>query len=100
MLKLKLRFIFILSLLITSFSVFADTAYPKITLTSSTVELVDINKADVKTLAKLKGVGEVKAKAIVNYRKKIGKFTSLEQLKKIKGIGEKVIIENKSKLTI
>lgn len=97
---LKLRLLFILSLLIPSYSALADTAYPKISTSQSSMQKVDINKADVKTLSSLKGVGKIKAEAIIAYRKKVGKFTSLKELKKIKGIGDKVIRENKSMLTM
>lgn len=57
---------------------------------------VNVNTADAKTLAhSLDGVGEKRAQAIVEYRttKKVA-FKSLEDLKKVKGLGDKVIKKN------
>ncbi len=49
---------------------------------------VDINTATVAELATLPGIGESKAKAIVEYRA-ADPFRSVEDLKKVKGIGDK-----------
>ena len=46
---------------------------------------VNINKASVKELMKIKGINASKAKAIVAYRKKHGNFKSLDDLSKVKG---------------
>ncbi len=55
-------------------------------------EPVNINKANAKTIAEsLKGIGIVKAKEIVKYRKKNGPFKSLADLANVKGIGEKTV---------
>jgi competence protein ComEA len=58
---------------------------------------IDINKASVKELSSLKGIGEKKAKAIVAYRKKEC-FKSVRDLTKVKGIGPKFIENNKGKI--
>ncbi len=64
-------------------------------------ELVNINKADAATLQQnLVGIGEVKAKAIVNYRKKNGAFSSLDDLMAVEGIGAKTIAKNKKYLSL
>ncbi len=55
------------------------------------VRKVNINKADIETLVKLPGIGPVKAKAIIDYREKIGKFKSLDEITKVKGIGKKTM---------
>lgn len=53
--------------------------------------IVNINKADAKTFSHyLMGIGPVKAKAIIAYRSKNGKFKDIKELLKIEGIGEKV----------
>ncbi len=52
-------------------------------------QLISINTADVAELTKLDGIGEVLAKRIVDYREKIGGFTSLKQLQSVSGIGSK-----------
>lgn len=62
---------------------------------------VDINKADVATLSKeLKGVGAAKAKAIVDYRTKNGSFKSVDELLKVKGIGEKLLEQNRGNIQL
>ena len=60
---------------------------------------VDINSADAVTLAReLSDVGLVKAEAIVAYRDAHGPFTSLDDLAKVKGIGPRVIEENRERI--
>jgi len=49
---------------------------------------VDINTASAAELATLPGIGDSKAKAIVEYRA-ADPFRSVEDLKKVKGIGDK-----------
>ena len=52
-------------------------------------ELVNLNQATLQDLRKVKGIGPVMAQKIIDYREKNGYFMSIEQLKKIDGIGEK-----------
>jgi competence protein ComEA len=60
---------------------------------------VDVNTADAKTLAReLDGVGKAKAEAIVSYREKNGPFRSADDLSKVKGLGKKLIEQNKANL--
>lgn len=60
---------------------------------------VDINTADARTLAKeLQGIGMAKAEAIVSYREKNGPFKSADDLAKVKGVGKKLVDQNKSNL--
>lgn len=61
---------------------------------------VDINNATVEEFASLKGVGTKKAEAIVEYRKTIKCFESLEALSSVKGIGEKTVEKNKADLVL
>jgi competence protein ComEA len=52
-------------------------------------KVVNLNKADANTLRYyLKGIGEVKADAIIQFRKNNGKFSSVNDLLKVPGIGE------------
>ena len=62
---------------------------------------VDINKADAATIAKeLKGIGLSRAQAIVAYREKNGAFKSADDLRKVKGIGAKVLEQNRSNIQV
>ena len=60
---------------------------------------VNINTADAKTLAReLDGIGKAKADAIVAYREKNGPFKTAEDLAKVKGLGKKLIEQNRANL--
>ena len=49
---------------------------------------VNINSASKEALMTLKGIGETTAEAIIEYRKE-NKFTKIEDIKNVKGIGDK-----------
>lgn len=51
---------------------------------------IDINTASVEQLQQLKGIGPSKAQAIVEDRERKGKFKRIEDIKRVKGIGEKL----------
>jgi competence protein ComEA len=55
---------------------------------STTIEL---NSATIEQLQGLPGIGESKARAIVELRTKLGRFRSVEQLTEVKGIGGKTL---------
>jgi len=64
-------------------------------------EKLNINTADVDHIAAgMTGVGESKAKAIVEYRKQHGKFKSIEDLTEVKGIGDSTVKKNRDNLTL
>ena len=50
--------------------------------------MVSINKGTLDELTKLTGIGESKAKAIIEYREKNGEFKNLEDIMNVSGIGE------------
>ncbi len=60
-------------------------------MAATALAAVNINKASVSEISQLKGIGEVKAQAIVDYREKHGAFASVADLAKVKGIGDKTI---------
>lgn len=72
----------------------------KPTQQSGTGVKVNINSATAKELQQLHGVGEKKALAIVEYRQQYGKFMSVDDLQKVKGIGPKFIEKNRNRLAI
>ena len=60
---------------------------------------VNVNKADAQTIAtSLDGIGLGKAQAIVAYRDAHGPFASFDDLAKVKGIGPRVIEENRERI--
>ncbi|MDD2494968.1 MAG: helix-hairpin-helix domain-containing protein [Tissierellia bacterium] len=60
---------------------------------------ININNASKEMLMTLEGIGEVYADRIIEYREKT-KFKSIEEIKKIKGIGDKTFENIKDKITI
>ena len=62
---------------------------------------VDLNSADASTLAReMRGIGESKARAIVEYRRIHGPFRSIDDLALVKGIGARTIERNRAKLRV
>lgn len=50
---------------------------------------INLNEATVQQLVKIKGIGQKYAERIVEYRENNGKFEKVEDVMKIKGIGKK-----------
>ncbi len=73
----------------------APTAAPSSSLASPsaspTSTLVDINTADETQLDALPGIGPALARRIVEYRASHGRFSSVDQLLEVSGIGEKTL---------
>ncbi len=61
---------------------------------------ININSAKEEELMTLTGIGETKARSIIEYRSKNGKFASIEQLAEVNGIGIKTVEKLKDKITI
>lgn len=60
---------------------------------------ISINTATKEELMKLKGIGESKAEDIIAYRNNNGLFKSVEDIKKVSGIGDKVFEKIKDQIT-
>lgn len=54
-------------------------------VSDATTTKLNINKATVKELMKVKGLNASKARAIVSYRKKHGDYKSIQDLAQVKG---------------
>ena len=60
---------------------------------------VNINSASLEELMTLTGIGESKAKDIISYRETNGPFTTIEDLKKVSGIGDSIFAKIKENIT-
>lgn len=60
---------------------------------------ININTADEVELMMLKGIGEAKAKAIIEYRE-AQSFETIEDIMKVSGIGEKTFENIKDRITV
>lgn len=60
---------------------------------------VNINTAKVEELEKIPGIGEAKAKSIIDYRNKFGNFKSIDDIQNVEGIGSKLYESIKIYLT-
>ncbi|MDH5436835.1 MAG: ComEA family DNA-binding protein [Gammaproteobacteria bacterium] len=68
---------------------------------TSLLAAININTADANQLASaMKGIGLSKAQAIVVYREQNGQFKSVEELSKVKGIGNKTVEKNRENLVV
>lgn len=61
---------------------------------------ININTAGVDELIKLEKIGPAYAKRIIEYREKHGPFEKIEDIIKVKGIGEKTFEAFKNKITV
>lgn len=61
--------------------------------------LININSASKEQLMTLAGIGEAKAKAIINYREKNGDFNGVEDIKKVSGIKDTLFESIKDQIT-
>lgn len=62
--------------------------------------LVNINTASEEVLLTLPGIGEGKAKGIIAYREKNGRFQSIEEIMKVEGIKEGLFHKVKDSITV
>ena len=67
---------------------------------ASSSEMININSATIEELKKLNGVGDGKAKSIIEYREQNGGFKSIEDLKNVKGFGGKMFEKIKDQIEV
>lgn len=65
----------------------------------SSSDLVNINTADAERLATLKGIGPALAQRIIDHREQNGAFKSIDEIKNVRGIGQKKFDAFKDKIT-
>ncbi len=62
---------------------------------------VNINSASAEVIAEvLDGIGLIKAEAIVRYRTEVGEFRDVYELANVKGVGERTVKLNESRITL
>ena len=62
--------------------------------------LININTATASQLTALNGIGESKAAAIGEYREQHGRFTTVDELLNVRGIGEKTLANIRGQITV
>ncbi|HVF63854.1 MAG TPA: helix-hairpin-helix domain-containing protein [Casimicrobiaceae bacterium] len=66
----------------------------------ATLAALNLNTATKDELVALPGIGPAKAQAIVDYRTQNGPFKSVDEIRKVKGIGEKLFLQIKPELAV
>jgi len=61
---------------------------------------IDINQAEAWLLEALPGIGEIRARAIIDYREQNGLFNNINELTKVKGIGATTYEKIKHLITV
>jgi competence protein ComEA len=69
----------------------ADTGADGVSSDPASPFPIPLNSATLEQLDLLPGIGPSKAAAILEYRQRVGKFTSVEDLLNVKGIGKKTL---------
>jgi len=69
-------------------------------ISTAALATVNLNSATKDELVALPGIGPSKAQAIIDYRTQNGPFRSVDEIRKVRGIGEKLFQQIKPELTI
>lgn len=62
--------------------------------------LLNLNRASAEDLESLPGIGAVLAQRVIGYRKSVGQFQTVEELREVKGIGSKKFDRIKPLVTV
>jgi competence protein ComEA len=76
------------------------TSKQTVTVATKPTGKISINKGTIKELTTLTGIGESKARKIIEYREKNGPFSKIEDIKKVSGIGESIFAKIKDDITL
>jgi len=69
-------------------------------VSTAALAAVNLNTASKDELVALPGIGPSKAQAIIDYRTQNGPFKSVDEVRKVRGIGEKLFQQIKPELSI
>ena len=72
----------------------------RVPVASGEEKLVNLNTASAAELSDLKGIGQAKAQVIVAYREKNGPFKSVDDLRQVSGIGDKLLEKLRPHVTV
>ena len=78
----------------------SENVIPEVITTDDNNSLININTATLNELITLPGIGESKAKAIIDYRTNNGLFLKTEDIVNVSGISEKIYESIKELITI
>ncbi|MFA9468879.1 helix-hairpin-helix domain-containing protein [Streptococcus sp. E24BD] len=67
---------------------------------TSSTQKINLNTADEAQLQTITGIGAKKAKDIITHRETVGRFSSVDDLKQVAGIGQKTIDKISSEITV
>ena len=90
----------ILTCLVFILALGSAAAVPAAAQSGKQVTKININTAPAAELQSLPRIGEKIAERIIDFRKKNGPFKRIEDLMKVKGIGEKVFLQLKDRITV
>ena len=74
--------------------------YKKESINNDNSTLININTATVEQLCTLPGIGTSKANNIINYRNSNGYFITIDDIKKVSGIGEELFNKIKAYICV
>ena len=61
---------------------------------------ININKASAEELQKLYRIGPATSQRIIDYRQSYGDFETIEEIKEVKGIGDKIFEKIKDQICV
>jgi competence protein ComEA len=67
---------------------------------SAADQLLNVNTATAAELTSLSGIGPAKAQSIVEYREKNGEFKTVDDLRLVRGIGDRMLEQLRSQVTV